>query len=89
MSTDSLGPEDAFDPLRIPNWFCMIHLAEDLSKPINSILVRKWTVMMVKIVIRERVNTLGIRPCTHYLHTNISRTWTRSIGELDIMCPCR
>lgn len=64
MGTDSLGPEDAFDPLRIPNWFCMIHLAEDLSKPINSILVRKWTVMMVKMIIREGVNTFGIHPCT-------------------------
>lgn len=42
----------------------MIHLAEELSKPINSMLVRKWTIMMVKIVIRERVNTFGIHPCT-------------------------
>jgi len=41
----------------------MIHLAVDLSKHINSILVRKWTVIMVKIVIRERVNTFGIHPC--------------------------
>lgn len=89
MGTDSLGPEDAFDPLRIPNWFCVIHLAEDLSKPINSILVRKWTVMMVKIVIRERVNTFGIHPCAHYLHTNISMTWTRSIGGFATMCLCR
>lgn len=39
----------------------MVLLAEDLSKHINSILIRKWTVMMVKTVIRERVNMFGIQ----------------------------